>query len=308
MHNDDSIGEEPPGPLWNSANTLTVMLPFAATVIALVFGMLIGGAVVWVVKPTSRPIEYLKTASLAELEIVCEPVVEEQKTQLAKVKSEIVDLKAEVQQKEALVAELRAELKGKPDGGGASSPRTAAAAITPPATPAELSRAKEDLAEAKLQLRMLNQVKDQLVDQLTRTQQRLTQTEADLQAQVAITEVLRDENLELQDDVIVQRWFRMVTESQLDLCEKGSRRKTEACRQAVVSELSDIKREFVHCIRSGQAAPSVEPLERGKALPHFARMLDQGNKFLAGHYLQMCDPTLPETEIPPPSTASPSRF
>ncbi len=285
---------------------LTVLLPFAATIASLLFGISIGGVAGWVIKPTQQPIEYMKTASLAELQLVCEPVVAEQKTQLARVKDEISDLKVQVADREAQVAALRAELEirekkgGRPSSTGPGAGRIAS--LDTGALNAELAHAKEQLAEAKLQVQMLTQVKDQLVDQLTRTQQKLAQTEADLQAQVAITEVLRDENVTLKDDVIVQRWFRMITEAQLDICEKGGKKKTEDCREAVVAEVSKAKREFVHCIRSNQATPSVLELEKGKALPHFARMLDPDNKHLSGFYLQMCDPTLPEVEIPTPTS------
>ena len=284
---DGGHGEEP---TWNGMNVLTVVLPFAATVVSLVFGMFIGGAAVWIVKPEQRPIEYLKTASLAELQLVCEPVVEEQKSQLTKIKSEISVLEIEVADKEAQVASLREQLEGKGTQDTAAIER-------------KLAKARGQLAEAKLELRLLAEVKEQLVEQLARTQERLAEAEEDLQQQATVTEVLRDENVDLQDDVVVQRWFRLVNEAQLQVCEKGSKRKTESCRDAVRMELAKVKREFVHCIRSKQATPSVELLAKGKGLPHFARMLDQNNRYLAGYYLQMCDPTLPEVEYVSPAAA-----
>jgi hypothetical protein len=269
------------------------LLPFAATIAAMMFGIVIGGAAVWIVKPTRQPVEYLKTASLAELQLVCEPVVQEQETQLAKVKDEIVALKAQVAEKEAEVVQLRSAATKQGKRAISSDGRNYAG---------EPDKAREELAEARLQLTMMEEVKDQLVEQLTRTQERLAVVEGELTEQVAIAEVLRDENGKLKDDVIVQQWFRFVTDAQLDVCESGSRKKTEDCRASVIGEISKIKREFVHCVRSEQATPMAKHLEKGASAPSFARMMDQDNKHLEGWYLQMCDPTLPEATIPEPVT------
>ncbi len=293
MQNDDK---------WSRVNFLTVVLPFAATIASLLCGVVIGGAAAWIVKPSRQPIEYMKTASLAELQQVCDPVVEEQETQLAKVKEEIAALKDEVARKEAEVVSLRAAVDKQGGRSGSSSGRNLGS---------ELEKVKEELAEAKLQLAMMEEVKDQLVEQLSRTQERLAVAEAELVEQVAIAEVLRDENGKLKDDVIVQRWFRFVNDAQLSVCESGGRKKTEDCRGAVVGEIARIKREFVHCIRSEQAAPMAKHLDKGETLPHFARLMDQGDRHLDGWYLQMCDPTLPEKAEPeevavsaPPSAIS----
>lgn len=278
---------------------LAVAIPFLATVASLLFGIAIGAAIGWFAKPSTQPIEYLKTASLAELQLVCEPVVQEQKTQLAKVKDQIVVLEATVAEKEIEIAELKEKAAKQGKKARASDGRDYTG---------ELASAKEQLAEAKLKVQMLEQVRDQLVEQLTKAQERLSVVEADLAGQVAITEVLRDENGRLKDDVIVQKWFRFVTESQLDVCERGGKKKTDDCRASVVNEIAKIKREFVHCIRSGQATPRAEQLDKDQALPHFAHMMNQDDNHLAGWYLQLCDPTLPEREIataPTPTVPAP---
>ncbi len=286
MHDDHRYDGAGDASRWGGMSTMSVVLPFAATIVSLVFGMFIGGAAVWIARPSHRPIDYMQTASLAELQLVCEPVVEETKNQLTRIKGEIADLKDEVRQKEAIVAELREQVGARE--ADESKGRVLAS---------KLRQAREELAEARLELKMLREVKDQLVDQLTATQQRLDKTESDLQAQVAITDALRTDNLELKSDMVVHRWFRMITEAQLDICEKGSRRRTEACRESVVSALSDIRREFVHCVRSEQAAPTVEELPRDAPLPQFARMLQSDDRRLQGFYVQLCDPTLPEAPV-----------
>lgn len=272
-------------------SVVSIVLPFVATILSLFFGMFIGGAAVWILKPAPQPIEFIKSASLADLQLMCEPVVDDQVAKIAGVRAEISALEAEVLEREAQVDALRGQVAA----------RDAEAE-------AKLADATASLASARRQLRTLNEVKEQLVEQLTLTKERLVRTEANLQDQVAVSEALRDENFDLRDDVIVQRWFRVLNDAKLKICEKGSKKKTEACREAVSAELSAIKREFVHCIRSNQAAPSVEQLQKGAELPHFARTFDPENKLLAGWYLQMCDPTLPELEVSDPALSAPTAF
>ncbi len=298
---DDDDDDEPSGP-FAGVGLLTVVLPFVATILSLIFGIFIGGLAAWVIKPTERPIEYLKTASLAELQMVCEPVVEEQKTQLAEVNDEIDVLRSAVTDRENEVIELRAKLELAERGGGPGRPSssggsTGASAAAAQVSSIELQRAREELAEARLQLSQMRSVKEQLVDQLTRTRERLVQVEQDLSTQMRISEVLKVENDDLRDDNLVQSWYRFIYSTQLSMCEKGSRKKTDTCRLAVDSELAQIKNEFVHCMRSGQAAPVARELDRGDAVPRFAKMMDQDNKPLKGWYLQLCDPTLPELSV-----------
>lgn len=264
---------------------VSMVLPFTATFGALGIGVVLGGAAVWIARPT--PVEVLRNVSLAELQTACEPVVADQKTQLAKVKDELTALREEVARKEAEVQSLR---------GAAERQGSRPASADGRDYSAELQAAKEALAEAKLKIQMLEQVRDELVEQLTRTQERLQVVETDLQEQVAISGMLRDENGRLHDELVVQQWYGFVTNTQLDICERGGRKKTEDCRLSVVGEISTIKREFVHCVRSGQATPSAHELQKGEKLPLYARMMNQDDKHLQSWYVQLCDPTLPERE------------
>jgi hypothetical protein len=289
------VGAKAPA-AFSGMGLLTIVLPFVATIASLLFGILIGGVAGWVVKPTQQPIEYLETASLAELQLVCEPVVEEQKTQLAKVKDQIGVLEATVIDRERRITELE----------GLAAKQGSRKAVGGRDYSAEVVAAREQLAEAKLRIELLEQVKSQLIEQLTAAQQRLSVVQAELTQQVAITDVLRDENGRLEDEVIVQQWFRFVTESQLEVCERGGRKKTDDCRGSVVNEIAQVKREFVHCVRSGQAAPAAALLAKGQAMPHFARMMNQDDKHLSGWYLQMCDPTLPEQDLATAAAPTPA--
>jgi hypothetical protein len=65
---DHHDGATQPG--WSTGRVLSILLPFAATLVSLLFGIVIGGVAVWIIKPSQQPIEYMKSASLAELQLV----------------------------------------------------------------------------------------------------------------------------------------------------------------------------------------------------------------------------------------------
>ncbi len=83
------------------------------------------------------------------------------------------------------------------------------------------------------------------------------------------------------------------------------------CREAVQGTLMTNARrdKFAHCVRSGQAVPTVKELEKGVSLPDFSEMIDEEQKQTKGWYVMFCDPTLPEktggflNEAPIPATA-----
>ena len=52
--------------------------------------------------------------------------------------------------------------------------------------------------------------------------------------------------------------------------------------------------KFAHCVRSGQAVPTVARAREGRELPDFAEMIDEEQKQTKGWYVLFCDPTLPE--------------
>ncbi|MEN0062850.1 MAG: hypothetical protein AAGA48_11920 [Myxococcota bacterium] len=269
-----------------SLAVLTAVVPFVSTVIAMFFGMLIGGTVGWYARE-DHGFTGLGDGSLIELRDACEPIVEAQKTRLSEIRAQISGLEGQVAEREQRVAELRAQLE-TPDISKAASAELNEA----------IEKARVEIAEAQLEVASLKRTKDQLVDKLAATRSRLEQTEADLEAEAAIREALQSERSGLIEQAITQRWFRMITEAQLDVCERVGRRKAEACRSAVVRDLKSIRREFVHCLRSNQAMPSVHRLERGQDMPSHTRALDAENKFLSGWYVQLCDPSLPERALP----------
>ena len=163
---------------------------------------------------------------------------------------------------------------------------------------------RDSLEEARAQLEIARQEKEQLVVELTQTKEELARTEQKLTDQVEKTEVAKE-------DALVNKWYRFVSDSQLEVCEKGNRKKLGMCRETVQATLmNNVRRDkFAHCVRSGQAVPSVRELQKGESLPDFSEMIDEEQKQTKGWYVLFCDPTLPERndgflgEDPLPKTA-----
>jgi len=267
----------------SSLGVLPAVVPFVAPVVAMVLGLLIGATVGWYGRSEQSLGEIMAMGTPRQLERACEPVVEEQKNRLTEIRQQLAGLEGEVAAKELEVDQLRTQLEA-PD-------------ISPEATAeleSALAAAKEGLAEVRHEVRSLRRTKDQLVDQLSATQAQLERTESDLEAEEAIREALQSERSALIEQAVTSRWLRMITESQLDICERVGRRRRESCRETVVGALKTYRREFVHCVRSNEAVPSVHPLDRNERLPPFSFELDPDDRFLDGWYLQLCDPTLPE--------------
>lgn len=276
MFDDELSDADDTGLAGRGVSMLAVILPFTATILSLMIGVAIGGMAGWMSKPTPTAIEHHTDRSLAELEEICEPVVEEKTTQLAEVKSQIAELRLAVKEREQQIADLQAAKKQRRTGSGATS--------------REVERLKEEVAEAKLQIAQLQEEKRQLVTALTETANRLAKTEEDLRVQINLTEIAKD-------DASANKWFRFVNRAQLDICEKGNRKKLGACRESVTDLMQpQLRRKFQHCVRSGQAVPSVHELGKNEEMPEYSYFLNEDDKVVRGWYIQLCDPTLPEND------------
>ena len=148
---------------------------------------------------------------------------------------------------------------------------------------------KEALAVAVQQKDLLESEKANLVAQLTQTRTVLAQTEEALDDQIDLTE-------EVHEDWIDQHFERFVNAAQLEICERGNRKKLGACRETVTGLLrrDKVVVAFEHCLRSGQEAPMVVNHDIDGPLPMFASYLDQRDKVVRDWAVQSCDPTLPE--------------
>ena len=262
---------------------VAMILPFATAIAALALGAVLGFVIGWVARPSEQvEVKVPRELSAAELAEACAPSLEDKVGELEAAQNKIVFLEKEVSDREARVKELEANpaAHAPPTGGGGGGGGRLAA---------ELAQAKKDLEEARAELEVARQEKEQLVVELTQTKEQLARTEEALVEQ-------KEQTTRAKEDALVNKWYRFINEAQLDICEKGNRKKLGGCREAVEGSLmNNVRRDkFAHCVRSGQAVPTVRELMKGEALPDFSEMIDEEQKQTKDWYVLFCDPTLPE--------------
>lgn len=277
----DDTFEDEDGSEEESSGVMAMVLPFATATAALVLGAVLGVAIGWVAKPSEQvEVQVARELTAAELAEVCAPTLEETVTELEEAQNKLSFLEDEVEARDARVKELEAEVKRRGGSGTSTSGRNLSR---------ELAQAKADLNEALEELDIVRAEKERLVVELTETKEELAQTKGKLSAQIVKTE-------RAKEDALVNKWYRFINGAQLDICEKGTRKKLGRCRETVQSTLmTNVRRDkFAHCVRSGQATPTVRELQKNEALPDFSEMIDEEQKQTRDWYILFCDPTLPE--------------
>jgi hypothetical protein len=275
--NDDrDVGGTSGGPPRPPGMMALAALPLITGIGALVIGGVLGLAVGWVVKPAEKvEVEVPRELTPEELTAACATEVQESTNQLEEAQGKVAFLEKEVEDRQARVVELETEMARRAERGKDLV--------------AELEKVKRDLAEAVAALEVARAEKERLVIELTQTQEELAETEAALTTQKKATS-------RAQEDALVNKWYRFINDAQLEICEKGNRKKLGNCRETVQATLMTNPRrdKFAHCVRSGQATPMVRELSKGEGLPDFSEMIDEEQKQTKGWYLLLCDPTLPE--------------
>ncbi len=251
-----------------------MVLPFAVALISLALGAVVGWVAHW---PEQVEVMVPRDLTPAELEAACAPSIADTARDLDEAHEKVRNLNTQMASKEAKVAELESEMKRRSDAGRALV--------------AELERAKAELEDVKAKLVVAEEEKVRLVQELTVTTAMLEETEEKLEEQVVKTE-------RAQEDALTNKWYRFINDSQLEICEKGNRKKLGTCRETVVAVLTDdtIRNKFSHCVRSRQATPTVREIDKGATLPEFASFLNQEDRIVKDWYIDLCDPTLPEAE------------
>jgi len=265
----------------SNAKSLAIAGPAAIAVLGAVGAVttLVGFGAGWVLKSPEQ-VEVARAPTEAELDAACADEVAPVEDELTEAQSRVAQLERETAEKEGKVRDLEA--------------RIARGAEVGKEMRAELERLKGELAETQEALRVAEEEKKVLLAELTETKVELEET------QVALGEA-RTERDEAREDALYNRWTDFLKEAQLQICDKGNRKKLGNCREEVMAALAvDARRDaFAHCIRSGQAEPVVLELEKGQDLPAYAAMLDEDVRQVRGWYVEMCDPTLPErTDAP----------
>lgn len=252
-----------------AATGVLVAAPVALAIGA-VGGLAIGALLGYFLAP-SDTVEVPRPPTAEELAAACpqeEPAADTDA--LAQVQDKVATLERDVATKERRVKELETEMARRAERGKEFV--------------AELERVKSELATAKQQLAVAEKEKEQLLVELRQTKEEL-----------AVTTTQRDA---AREDALYNRWTDFLKEAQLEICDKGNRKKLGNCRETVEATLQAKARQdkFSHCIRSGQESPTVRELENNAELPAFAEMIDEEQKQTKGWMVLFCDPTLPERD------------
>ncbi|MCB9677471.1 MAG: hypothetical protein H6737_20350 [Alphaproteobacteria bacterium] len=285
---------------------LAIGLPIVTSIIGLLVGVGVGFGVGWAVKPkTVAPTDeqvarlQLDAFSADQIEFKCGQIRgEELKTANERISAlererdeyeqKVLALEAKLDTRRTKASSLAADTEGKRPAGITQQRATELEAEIYDLQ-RQLNGARDQLASVTRQLFQAEEEKRQLTEALVATSTRLRETETQLAVQVGKTE-------EAKEDAMSQKWWRFLADSQLEICEKGNRKKMGRCREEVQSYLktTQIRNKFVHCVRSEQATPAVAYLDAEDTMPRFAQFMDQENKVVRDWYVQLCDPTLPE--------------
>ncbi|TNE85680.1 MAG: hypothetical protein EP330_24830 [Deltaproteobacteria bacterium] len=245
-----------------------IAVPVATALVVFLVGLIAGAVAVWaLMAPEEVEVVVPRDLTAEELAEACGPLIAEAAENLDEAEAKVSTLEKRVADKEAQVAEMEAEMKRRASRGAAMASELEDARAELDALRIALAKAVEEKAVLEIEL---SETKEELVVQKKRT--RLA-----------------------REDALLHKWKSFVGTAKIDICDRGNRRKLGRCRETIDEFLADdMKEKFDHCVRSGQAVPSVRMAERDETLPAYAEYLDQDNKVTRDWYVLLCDPTLPE--------------
>lgn len=259
-------------------SVVSTLVPYVIAISSLVGGAILGAVLTLIIRPaTEIEVPVPRDLTEAELQAACAPAIADKARDLESAHEKVRDLSASVATKEAKVAELEQEMSRRAERGRALI--------------MELEQAKKDLEDAQEALVVAEEEKSRLVEELTITTAKLEETEEALEEQIVKTG-------RAQEDALTNKWYRFINDSQLEICERGNRKKLGKCREAIVGNLQvdEVRDAFAHCVRSNQAVPTVREIEKDAELPQFAQWINQDDRITRDWYVHMCDPTLPEAD------------
>lgn len=230
--------------------------------------------------PDTVEVQVTRAPTAEELADACMPEVEAVADELATAQDRVASLERIAAEQQGHVAALEAKIARGAEAGSALR--------------AELAATKAELAETREQLAAAEQEKERLLADLRHTEQVLEETQQELV-------VTREQRDDAREEALYNRWDDFLSDAQLEICDKGNRKKLGDCRSVVMAAIDTPERQdrFAHCIRSGQAAPSVHERIDDAELPQFSEMLNEEAREVRGWYVEFCDPTLPErTDAP----------
>jgi len=262
-----------------SSGVLAMALPVVTALAALAVGGAVGGLGVFAwwraTPPTVETVVQLRDLTDDELETMCNPFLTDTLSVLTDAQAKVQDLEGRIKQKESRIADLEKRADQRTAAG-----RKLIAELE--AARAELASLREELARAVSEKEVALAELERTVETLRKTEEALEQTQGKLTV--------------AEGDVLTSRWRSFRQEAQLEICEKGGRRKMGKCRESVEAALgADVERSYRHCLKSGQAVPGLREATKDlSGLPDHARWLDESDRIVKGWYIVLCDPTLPE--------------
>lgn len=257
------------------------VLPVLTALVAAGTGLAIGALAVilwWRAVPAPvTEVQVPRELTEDEIEGVCNPFVTDTLAVLTEAQQKVVTLEEQVSAKTAQVEEMETEMDRR---------RKAGIKMWK-----EFEEAKAELVSLREQLAVAIEEKEVALAELEETVAQLKETEEKL-------EVTQGKLVVAEEDVLAKRWVGFKQQAQLEICEKGGRRKMGRCREAVLGALSgELEAKYRHCVKSGQAVPGVA--EAGKdmeSLPDYSFWMNEDERATKGWYITLCDPTLPEAE------------
>lgn len=175
---------------------------------------------------------------------------------------------------------------------------------------AELAAVQQELSKAKGQASALSAKAKKLEGEISGLQTRLTEatgerdklveelrdTLVQLDAQKEATVAAQRETAKWQVRTSEEAWRSFVAEAKVQICDRGTAKKHEACHDAVEAGLdTTVRNRFAACVGSNQAMPSLTQLTKGAGLPANAIALPDDKSFSTkGWFVILCDPSLPE--------------
>lgn len=279
----DGPTPEPPQDETPSGGAGRFVIPVVVALAALGVGTLAGAGAVglaWQAAPAviqTQEKVVKRDLTEAELEAACEPFVSDTLQEVTEAQAKVATLETRVAEKEQKVEELEAEMARRAQAGKRMW--------------AELEAAKKELESLREQLAQAIEEKEAALVELEKTVRRLRETQTEL-------EETQGKLTRAQRDVLDNRWTAFVQDAQLEICEKGRRKKMGRCREAVQAALGpEVQKKFRHCLRSGQAVPGFQEATRDMdELPSYSFYLNQDDRLVRDWFVTLCDPRLPEAE------------
>lgn len=224
----------------------------------------------------AQPAAACPPPTAAELEELCTqaPSTQDALSRAEAAQASLNSLSGELSQAEAALAELEAAAR-------TDAKRAAADQKKRQELEGQISALKGKITEVEVQR---DAAREELVATIAR-----------LDAQVAKTEAAVAEAEAQRARATGNQWQAFSAEAKLTICDRGGKRRSDKCHDAVTEALRPHGARFKSCIDSGQAAPELRPLDKDAQLPAHAERLPSNARFSKdGWAVVFCDPALPE--------------